>query len=249
MVPSDDSDRLLLDYLRRHPTASVGELGDLLGVTATAIRQRLTRLMAEGLIERHIHQPATVAGPVEASGDSQKANGAQKAPDTQKTKNGRGRPSYDYRLTDRGRQSVGDNFHDLAEILWQEIRDIQEPRVRVGLVKRVAERLAQRYSSHVDGEDVAERMRHLMRLMGEREVPVDVHESNGLPVLTMLACPYPKLAEQDRSICAVEKAMISEIVGQGMRLSECRLDGGGCCTFSPSVGSTAAAFATEGATE
>lgn len=243
MVPSDDSDRLLLDYLRRHHTASVGELGDLLGVTATAIRQRLTRLMAEGLIERHIHQPAGVSGPLEASEESLKGREAQKA------KNGRGRPSYDYRLTDRGRQSVGDNFHDLAEVLWQEIRDIQEPRVRVGLVKRVAERLAQRYSSQVDGEDVAERMRHLMRLMGEREVPVDVHESHGLPVLTMLACPYPKLAEQDRSICAVEKAMISEIVGQGVRLSECRLDGGGCCTFSPSIGSTSAAFATEGVTE
>jgi DeoR family suf operon transcriptional repressor len=243
MVPSDDSDRLLLDHLRRHPTASVGELGDLLGVTATAIRQRLTRLMAEGLIERHIHQPLGVSGPLEASEDVQKAS------EGQKTKNGRGRPSYDYRLTDRGRQSVGDNFHDLAEVLWQEIRDIQEPRVRVGLVKRVAERLAQRYSSQVDGEDVAERMRHLMRLMGEREVPVDVHESNGLPVLTMLACPYPKLAEQDRSICAVEKAMISEIVGQGMRLSECRLDGGGCCTFSPSIGNPSAAFATEGASE
>jgi predicted ArsR family transcriptional regulator len=237
MVISDESDRLLLDHLRRHPAASVGELGDLLGVTATAIRQRLTRLMAEGLIERQLHHPA----PADGSDDAKKA-------DAKKTKNGRGRPSYDYRLTDRGRQSAGDNFHDLAEILWQEIREIEEPRVRVGLVKRVAERLAQRYSSQVGGDDVAERMRHLMRLMGEREVPVDVSETNGLPVLTMLACPYPKLAEQDRSICAVEKAMISEIVGQGVRLSECRLDGGGCCTFQP-TGQTAAAFATEGVAE
>jgi predicted ArsR family transcriptional regulator len=244
MVASDDSDRLLLDYLRRRPSASVGELGNLLGVTATAIRQRLTRLMAEGLIERQLRHPAGVSGSLEAAEELQGASQKGLGTPPQKAKNGLGRPSYDYRLTDRGRQSVGDNFHDLAEVLWQEIRDIQEPRVRVGLVKRVAERLAQRYSSQVGGEDVAERMRHLMRLMGEREVPVDVHESNGLPVLTMLACPYPKLAEQDRSICAVEKAMISEIVGQGMRLSECRLDGGGCCTFSPS-----AAFATEGATE
>ncbi|QDV74898.1 helix-turn-helix transcriptional regulator [Botrimarina mediterranea] len=245
MVTSDDSDRLLLDYLRRHRTASVGELGDLLGVTATAIRQRLTRLMAEGLIERQLRHPAVTNGPQEASEELLEASqGVRRDPTPPRSKNGRGRPSYDYRLTDRGRQSAGDNFHDLAEVLWQEIRQIEEPRVRVGLVKRVAERLAQRYSSQVGGEDVAERMRHLMRLMGEREVPVDVDETNGLPVLTMLACPYPQLAEQDRSICAVEKAMISEIVGQGMRLSECRLDGGGCCTFSPS-----AEFATEGATE
>lgn len=216
MVPSDENDRLLLDHLRRHRAASVGALGDLLGVTATAIRQRLTRLMAEGLIERQLHQSAAPE-----AGEEPK-------------KNGRGRPSYDYRLTDRGRQAAGDNYHDLAEILWEEIRGINDPKVRVGLIKRVAERLATRYSSGADGADVAERMRHLMRLMGEREVPVDVDESGGLPVLTMLACPYPQLAEQDRSICAVEKAMISEIVGQGVRLSECRLDGGGCCSFEAS---------------
>lgn len=224
MTPSDESDRLLLDHLRRHRTASVGDLGDLLGVTATAIRQRLTRLMAEGLIERQLrHAPGQTAVDGADSGDEAKK------------RNGRGRPSYDYRLTDRGRQAAGDNYHDLAEILWEEIRSIEEPRVRIGIVKRVAERLASRYADDVDGGDVAQRMRHLMRLMGEREVPVDVDESGGLPVLTMLACPYPKLAEQDRSICAVEKAMISEIVGQGVRLSECRLDGGGCCSFEPSA--------------
>ncbi|TWT99706.1 MarR family protein [Botrimarina colliarenosi] len=221
MTPSDETDRLLLDHLRRHATASVGDLGELLGVTATAIRQRLTRLMAEGLIERKLHQSAVSVGGQEG-GEAKKPNG-------------RGRPSYDYALTDRGRQAAGDNYHDLAEILWEEIRKIDEPRVRVGLVKRVAERLASRYSSQTDGQDVADRMRHLMRLMGEREVPVDVDESGGLPVLTMLACPYPTLAEQDRSICAVEKAMISEIVGRGVRLSECRLDGGGCCSFEASA--------------
>lgn len=213
MSLSEEPDTLLLDHLRRHETASVGELGELLGVTATAIRQRLNRLMAEGLIERHLRPPA--------SGEGEK-------------RTGRGRPSYDYRLTDRGLEASGDNYHDLAEILWQEIRGIDEPSVRVGLIKRVAERLASRYSDQVGGEDLAQRMRELVKLMGEREVPVDVDESGGLPVLTMLACPYPQLAQQDRSICAVEKVMISEVLGQGVRLSECRLDGGGCCSFEPS---------------
>ncbi|QDT69395.1 MarR family protein [Planctomycetes bacterium MalM25] len=213
MSLSEEPDALLLDHLRRHETASVGELGELLGVTATAIRQRLNRLMAEGLIERHLRQPA--------AGEGEK-------------RTGRGRPSYDYRLTDRGLEASGDNYHDLAEILWQEIRGIDEPSVRVGLIKRVAERLASRYSDQMGGEDLAERMRELVKLMGEREVPVDVDESGGLPVLTMLACPYPQLAQQDRSICAVEKVMISEVLGQGVRLSECRLDGGGCCSFEPS---------------
>lgn len=213
MKPSDENDRLLLDHLRRHPVASVGDLGDLLGVTATAIRQRLTRLMAEGLVERRLRPPA--------GGEGEK-------------RSGRGRPSYDYCLTEQGRHAAGDNYHDLAEILWEEIRGIEDREVRVGLIRRVAEKLASRYSDQVGGEDLAERMHNLMALMGEREVPVEVDESGGLPVLTMLACPYPQLAEQDRSICAVEKVMISEVLGQGVKLSECRLDGGACCSFEPS---------------
>lgn len=217
MTLSDESDRLLLDHLRRHRAASVGDLGRLLGVTATAIRQRLNRLMAEGLIERTRRQSGIEEG----------------------EKPGRGRPSYDYCLTERGREAVGDNVRDLAEILWDEVRSIDDPAIRVGLVKRVAGRLAKKYAGAIEGEQLADRMRDLTRLMGEREVPVEVDESGGLPVLTMLACPYPRLAEHDRSICSVEKVMLSEVLGQGVRLSECRLDGDGCCSFEPSGAASA----------
>jgi predicted ArsR family transcriptional regulator len=51
-------------------------------------------------------------------------------------------------------------------------------------------------------------------------------------VLTALACPYPELAEQDRGICAVEKLVFSELLGEKVRLTECRLDGASnCCRF------------------
>ena len=207
-------DRRLVDHLRRHPAASVGQFMDLLSVTATAVRQRLNRLMAEGLIERELVQP-----------DGEKPSGQGR---------GRGRPGYVYRLTDRGRHRSGNNYDDLVQVMWQEIRSIADPDIRVGLVKRLATKLAGRYSDQIEAEGLTERMQELVQLMGERDIPVDCDESNGLPVLTMLACPYPQLAEQDRAICAMEKIMISEVLGQGVRLSECRLDGDDCCSFMPS---------------
>lgn len=210
MAVADPADRLLVDHLRRNSAASVSELMDLLGVTATAVRQRLNRLMGEGVIQREIDRPA----------DGEHS--------------GRGRPSYRYSLTDAGRRGAGDNYQDLAQAMWQEIRSIPDPTIRAGAVKRVANRLAERYSDSVDGNDLRQRMEEVTRLLGEREVPVDVDESGGLPVLTLLACPYPKLAETDRTVCAMEKVLMSEILGEGVRLSECRLDGGGCCSFTPS---------------
>lgn len=213
MSSHDPADRRLVEHLRRNGAASVGDLVDLLGVTATAVRQRLNRLMAEGLIERKL------------------------AEDPEKPAS-RGRPSYHYQLTQQGLEA-GDNYTDLARAMWEEIRAIPDPEVRVGLVKRLASKLATQYADSTgDSEDLAERMRRLMRVMGEREVPVDIDESGDLPVLTMLACPYPELAAEDRSVCSMEKVMISEVLGQGVKLSECRLDGGGCCSFEPSKNGT-----------
>jgi hypothetical protein len=41
-------------------------------------------------------------------------------------------------------------------------------------------------------------------------------------------------------VCSMERILFSELVGQPMRLSSCRLDGHNGCTFEPS-GSTLAA--------
>ncbi|MCA9238551.1 MAG: replication-relaxation family protein [Planctomycetales bacterium] len=203
---TDSADRYLLDHLRRVGTAGVHEIEQLLGVTRTAVRQRLARLMAEGVIER-------VA-------EKQK----------------RGRPSHKYSLTDKGERLAGDNYGDLVEVLWDEIRQIEDKAVRRGLLKRLADRLADTYAARMGTTSgaLADKMRALRDLMDEKEVPFAVDESGGLPILTALACPYPDLAEHDRSICAMERLMISEALGESVRLSECRLDGGNCCSFSPS---------------
>ena len=74
-------------------------------------------------------------------------------------------------------------------------------------------------------------MQSVSALMAERNVPFTVTQNGALPVLTANACPYPELAEQDRGICSVEKMLFSELIGENVRLSDCRLDGASCCHF------------------
>ncbi|TWT75812.1 MarR family protein [Posidoniimonas polymericola] len=205
-IAPESTDRDLLDHLRRVNSASVGDLEAFLGVTRTAVRQRLSRLMAKGVLERVV----------------------EKQP--------RGRPSYRYSLTPKGERMSGDNFGDLVDVLWDEVRQIEDIEVRRGLLKRLANRLAQGYASQLGQGALAEKMRALSQLMDQKELPFVVDESGGLPVLNALACPYPGLAETDRSVCAMERLMISEALGESVRLSECRLDGGTCCSFEPSSG-------------
>jgi len=199
------SDIGILDLLRKAGPLGVGELADSMQVTATAVRQRLVRLMGQGLVERELARAA------------------------------RGRPSHRYSLTDKGRRQTGANFVDLALALWKEVRAIQDPEVRRGLLQRLAKTMAGMYRDQVTGSTTTDRMQSLSRVFAERGLPFEVDASGPLPVLTALACPYPGLAEQDRGICALEKMMISELVNSerdgSLKLASCRLDGENCCRF------------------
>ena len=199
---TETSDISSLDLLRKRDTLTIAELAVATEVTSTAVRQRLSRLMAQGLVDRRLVRDA-----------------------------GRGRPRHQYLLTEKGKRKTGANFVDLAIALWHEIRAIEDADVRQGLFQRLASRLAEMYEPSVKGTTVAERMRSVAALFAERDVPFEVDDSGGLPVLTAVACPYPELAEQDRSICSLERMMFSEVLGSRVRLDECRLDGHSCCTF------------------
>jgi DeoR family suf operon transcriptional repressor len=123
----------------------------------------------------------------------------------------------------------------MAVVLWEEIKSVPDPEVRRGLLKRIADRFVTKYRGTVEGTTLDERMTALAGLMNEREVPFEVINSGGLPILSALACPYPELAKADRSVCTMEKLMLSEVLGESVRLSACRLDGDSCCTFTPSA--------------
>ena len=200
------SDAAVYNLLREQGEMTVSGLAQRLGVTGTAVRQRLTRLMEVG----HVRRQAVTEG--------------------------RGRPSHRYSLTEQGRREAGGNFADLAVALWSEIRSIRDPETRRGLLKRIAGRMAEGYSGQIVGTTAEEKMKSVADLFGDRRVPFSVETSGRLPVLTAKCCPYPSLAEQDGSICAMEKMLFSEMVGEKLRLSECRLEGGTCCTFELSVG-------------
>ncbi len=197
------SDLVIIDLLRRRRSMTVSDLVAELHVTATAVRQRLTRLMAQGYIERHA------------------------------TKGGRGRPSHDYSLTGKGRRKAGSNFADLAVAMWKEIVSIPDSAVRRVLITRVSERLADAYAERLPGPTVAQRMEQLALLFRERRVPFTVEAGGDRVVLKAAACPYPDLADRERHICAMEQQLLTRLLGVAIRQRQCRLDGDDCCTFEP----------------
>ncbi|MGC3968370.1 MAG: MarR family transcriptional regulator [Pirellulales bacterium] len=194
------SDGRIVDLLR-DGSLSIAEICKACGVTATAVRQRLNRLMDQGLVQREVR------------------------------KLGRGRPEHRYSTTEKARRQNGNNYADLAIVLWEELRNVKDDEIRRGLLQRVADQLTAMYRGQVQGATPRDRLESLQGLLADRRVPAEVTGEPERPALKVSDCPYPELAARDRGVCAMERMMIAELLSTPVRLAQCRLDGDGCCQF------------------
>lgn len=185
---------------------TVHQLTAELGVTQTAVRQRLERLIELGLIERHKHGI------------------------------GRGRPQFCYYLTKLGSRYAAASYADLATALWHELMDLPNPQQRNRVLRRVAKRMGDSLDVQLpESASVNERMTATVDALSKRKIAAKLIRRGKLPVLEVHSCPYPEITDETdgRHMCEMEQEMLSEAVGQPMQLDCCRLDGHDHCQFRP----------------
>ena len=200
-VAVDRNDQIFLEQLHRMCGGSVREICDNVGVTATAVRQRLARLEAGGLIIRET------------------------------VKSGRGRPRHVYRVSDGGLRHLGENYRDLALVLWRTLHQIEDPTVRATLLAAVRDDFVQRYGRvNADGP-LKNRIQQLQEELTSQGFDFELDATGGLPVLRETSCPYQDLATIDPSICEMESDVFSRILNADVSLSQCCLDGHAHCEF------------------
>lgn len=200
-----DDEQLLLTIQRASGAplggATVPNLCTAMSVTATAIRQRLVRLQSLGLVDR-----TTI-------------------------RNGRGRPHHTYHLTDRGQSCLGDNYADLAHLLWTELHAIADVDVRNRVAGRVRDAMVRQYGAGVDGATLNDRFAQLGVSLASRGFSVEVESHPTLPILRENHCPYHELARADAGICQLEQQVFERVLGVPLALTSCCRDGDSCCEF------------------
>lgn len=209
---SEAADRSLLDLIRRQGPLSVLDMSRMLGVTSTAVRNRLARLLESGMVER---QAESV---------------------------GRGRPRHAYQASDLARKQLGQNYADLAVALWEEMMNtVEDAKLRRLLFTRITAKLADLYRERVTGDEWEGRLAQLTSLLHDQGVEAEVARGGAdlPPILRQYSCPYHELAKLDPAICALERKMFEKILGRGLRLSQCRLDGDRSCDFEAKPAPTA----------
>ena len=142
------SDAALLALLRIAGPLSIREMAHAMDVTATAVRQRLVRLLHQNAIQRKT------------------------------IRHGRGRPRDLYWLAEKGMERTGSSFADAALTLWAEVCQSTDPALRQATLRRMARALVSGDADKIKGKTPAEQKKSLAKLLNRQQVPVSEEAVN-----------------------------------------------------------------------
>lgn len=191
----------ILDYLRRQGRATVKDLDAYLSLTSTGVRQHLTVLERESLVE------------------------------AQEERGRVGRPALVYRLTEQGDALYPKSYDELANVLLEEVRELAGGQVLQTLLRRVATRFADPYRERLENRSVSERAHEASRIIGERGCLSDCVQDGDDWLIRQYTCPFPRVAGENSCVCSLDVEFIRQLVGADARLTTSLLRDDRACTF------------------
>jgi predicted ArsR family transcriptional regulator len=192
----------VLKVIRLRGRASIKDVATDLGVTASAVRLHLAQLQARGAIE------------------------------SEKIREGVGRPHYVYSVTPEAHNLFYQDYGDLAKLLLEEVTETQGPDALPGVLRRVGDRLAVSYQDRVRGQELAGRVRAWAEMLDKRGVAVGIEKTEDGYVLREYGCPYQNVAVENRAVCEMERQVMARLLESGVDLTQCVLDGHRGCHFT-----------------
>jgi len=191
----------ILDYLRRHGRGTVKELGQLLGLTSTGIRQHLTVLERDSLVEAREERGRV------------------------------GRPTLVYSITATADALFPKSYDQLLSVLLEETRATVGNEQIYQILQRVAGRLAEPHLDRLSGQTLDQRVKTAAEVLEGQGCVTEVTQENDEYLIDEYSCPFPKAAERDSSVCALHVEFVSLITDADTRLTRSLLRGESACTY------------------
>lgn len=211
-----DLDTTLLDLLGdtraqvvellRSAQLTVAELARSLEISEVAVRRHLQVLERDGLVTA---QTVRREGP--------------------------GRPSSQYALTDRARRLFPDRSADLANELLDYLEEVHGRPALLAFLRWRSERQVKRYDTELEAADGSDsRIELLARLLTEDGFAAQVSEvttPEGATVLELRQdhCAIKDIAEEHPEVCSFEAALFSKVLGAGVSRKQTIAQGANAC--------------------
>lgn len=198
----DDSPAIHLLYiLKRNGGMTIKDIEREMGVTKNAVRVRLSKLMAEGMVEGH------------------------------REKRGRGRPHLFFTLTAKALKVFPQNYVELLNVLLEKVLRIDGNPEKTAILSYLIEKMSERFGEQIKGKSPAERLQELVALLQNRGIMVELVKQEPGIALREFNCPYNEIAQLYPEICSIEKETLSKVLHSPVQLNNCIMNGHTYCQF------------------
>ena len=191
----------VLKAIRVRGKARIKDVAADLGVTASAVRQHLAQLEAQGTVQ------------------------------AEKVYEGIGRPYYVYSVTAQANSLFHKDCGELTGLLLEEFVRTQGSEALQRVLQRVGDRLTLLYQRQIWGRELADRVQAWAELLEERGVFVEIEKSDSGYILKEYGCPYYDVAVGSRAVCEMELRVMSRLLETEVKLVQCTWDGCHYCQF------------------
>lgn len=205
---SSDTRRELLQIIKRRGSLSVDEAMEALDMARTTIREHLLHLKEQGLLERSLERQ------------------------------GRGRPSHRYAMSQRAQILFPSRDNELMGRLIQYLRD----RGEWDLVDRFFEdywssrtQSVKHRLQEVDAQDLEETLTALRTVLREEGFMPTVERSGDCITIRECNCPFPETVKRTKIPCRLEREFFESIFGTALSRVSYIPEGSPACTYEVPV--------------
>jgi predicted ArsR family transcriptional regulator len=191
----------ILTIIRNQGDASIRTLAAELGLAIPTVRHHLMVLERDGMLE---------STPV---------------------RDGVGRPSLRYRLTQGGHESFPKKYAWLSKALLSTIRtDLGKERLD-RLIRTISRDTIAKYTAELTGKDLEDKQAVLTKLL-KKEGYVTRWENDGdILEITLLSCPFRAISAEHLEICQLDQEIIEGVLEIPVRQTACIVQGDSSCKF------------------
>ena len=194
----------ILEVLKEKKQATVEQLAEILELTPVTIRHHLEVLRGEGLVD---------------------------APNVLR-RTGPGRPQYTYGLTEAAGDHFPKNYHGLADLVLDEIRDRFTQEDMEQILSGVAHRLAAQSPSQKRKRSPEEVLNAAVGFLNERGYVARWERTpEGDYLLHTCNCPYQRVAQQHSEVCKMDANFIMQLIGHSAQRLAHMASGDDNCSF------------------
>lgn len=206
---SGSTRRMIMTLLKMRGPLTISALAEELGITEMGVRRHVLQLEQESLAKTRVVRQAM------------------------------GRPIHVYSLTERAEDHFPKSYHNLALELLRELDHGSGGEAVNQLFEGRRKRMLAQYGKVMQGRDLEQRVAELSSIQNAGGYMAEwSKEEDGSYVLREYNCPIRQVAAQYRKACECEQHLFEELLDAKVIRSECMAEGGQCCRYAITPGSS-----------